>query len=312
MPTPFEPDFTVRAPAPTVDPEPPPAGRNSIFGNYSKVELEDHAPLQAFRQADAFSSPAEPGFGVGEILQQSIDLALVRSCIYRFLAQAFTYPDFENWRELCSSQRLEAFTRATQIVGVDAEFRTVRQVLDLTHFDAFEQDYIACFGHAARGSCPINEIEYGDIKADPLFQPHRLADLAGYYRAFGVELTTDSGERPDHLCVELEFMSVLAARRAFGLEHQHDADAIRVGVDAERGFLRHHLGRWTPAFARRVRQAAVHPPLIGIATFLESFIRLECSRAGIEPGSHDLLLRPVDEQAESLCASCALAGPQAT
>ena len=55
-------------------------------------------------------------------------------------------------------------------------------------FDSFLNAYLAAFGHAARGSCPLNEIEYGDIKADPLFQPHRLADLAAFYRAFGLEV----------------------------------------------------------------------------------------------------------------------------
>ena len=50
-------------------------------------------------------------------------------------------------------------------------------------YDAFLTAYLAAFGHAARGRCPLNEIEYGDIKADPLFQPHRLADLAAFYES---------------------------------------------------------------------------------------------------------------------------------
>ena len=61
----------------------------------------------------------------------------------------------------------------------------------------------------------MNEIEYGDAQADPLFQPHRLADLAAFYRAFGLELAADAAERQDHLCIELEFMSVLAAKEGY-------------------------------------------------------------------------------------------------
>jgi hypothetical protein len=91
--------------------------------------------------------------------------------------------------------------------------------------------------HAARGRCPLNEIEYGDIKADPLFQPHRLADLAAFYRAFGLEVAEDADERHDHICLELEFMCVLAAKEAYALEHQLDAEVLTLCRDAQKRFL---------------------------------------------------------------------------
>src|SRR6185503_4152613 len=90
--------------------------------------------------------------------------------------------------------------------------------------ELFQIACVTAFGHAARGDCPLNEIEYGELKADPLFQPHRLADLAAFYRAFGLEMAEAAAERPDHLGMELEFMAVLAAREAFALEHQLDEE----------------------------------------------------------------------------------------
>jgi DMSO reductase family type II enzyme chaperone len=173
-------------------------------------------------------------------------------------------------------------------------------------FDAFHEDYITAFGHAARGSCPINEIEYGDLKADPLFQPHRLADLAAFYRAFGVELGSDADERHDHLAIELEFMAVLAAQEARALNTGPDHGALETGRDAQRTFLREHLGRWTPAFARRLIRAVGEGPLGALARFTLAFIEAECRRLGVTPGSEDLLLRPADEAA-SLCDGCGLA-----
>ncbi|MBM3837605.1 MAG: hypothetical protein FJ398_06520 [Verrucomicrobia bacterium] len=178
--------------------------------------------------------------------------------------------------------------------------------LQRRNFEPFLQDYIAVFGHAARGSCPLNEIEYGDLKADPLFQPHRLADLAAYYRAFGLEITEDATERPDHICIELEFMSVLAAKEAYALEHQLDDLELPVCRDAQKGFLREHLGRWTPAFARRLARVAGEGVLGALAEFTLEFIEEECRRLGVAAGSEDLLLRPVDEADESLCASCGI------
>jgi TorA maturation chaperone TorD len=152
-----------------------------------------------------------------------------------------------------------------------AQRRSLINALQPAAFESFLNAYLAAFGHAARGSCPLNEIEYGDIKADPLFQPHRLADLAAFYRAFGLEVAEDAGERQDHICLELEFMCVLAAKEAYAHEHQLDSDQLAQCRDAQKKFLREHLGRWTPAFrpppgrrderSRAPRARGIHPGL---------------------------------------------------
>ena len=41
-----------------------------------------------------------------------------------------------------------------------------------------------------------------------------------------------------------------------------------------------------------------------LASLTRTFVEAECALHGIAPGSEDLLLRPVDEAAESLCNSC--------
>jgi hypothetical protein len=101
-------------------------------------------------------------------------------------------------------------------------------------------------------------------------------------------------------------MCVLAAKEAYSLEHQSDPDELLTGREAQRKFMREHLGRWVPAFARRLAGVVPDSCLAGLARFTGSFVEAECARAGVACGSQDLLLRPVDEAAESLCASCAL------
>ena len=102
-------------------------------------------------------------------------------------------------------------------------------------------------------------------------------------------------------------MCVLAAKEAYALEHQLDADRLAQCRDAQKKFLREHLGRWTPAFTRRLAAATIEPTLGALAEFTRAFIESECVRFGVNAGSEDLLLRPVDEAAESLCGSCGLA-----
>lgn len=312
--------------------------KRSVFGNYradgSGSSGRESAPSDESRLTSAATSDLAT-------LQASIDLAIARSFIHRFLAKAYEDPTPEGWAWLCAAGTQEGLDAAWDVASkrsagfqpavsptssrqgtgnVESPEHSERpRIGNPRHsklkvcatftpagFDSFLNAYLATFGHAARGSCPLNEIEYGDLKADPLFQPHRLADLAAFYRAFGLEVTEDAGERHDHICLELEFMCVLAAKEAWALEHQLDGDQLTQCQDAQKKFLREHLGRWTPAFTRRLAAATHEPTLRALAEFTRAFIESECVRFGVTPGSEDLLLRPVDDAAERMCDSCGI------
>jgi putative dimethyl sulfoxide reductase chaperone len=234
---------------------------------------------------------------------------MARCFSYRFLAQAYADPTASNWAWMSAPDNLCFLHSAIRVLAASepalqeasAAFSARLREED---FAPFLESYLAAFGHAARGRCPLNEIEYGDIKADPLFQPHRLADLAAFYRAFGLEVASEADERHDHLGLELEFMCVLAAKEAYALEHQLDPEELLICRDAQKRFLRDHLGRWTPAFARRLARMAGDNALGALANFTRAWVEVECARYGVSPGSEDLLLRPVDEAVERLCQSC--------
>lgn len=282
---------------------PTPRQRRSVFGNYAasnpRVEpTPDDEPSPVVLAADAMLGGTE--------------LALTRSFVHQFLARAFDYPNADTWAWLSADstqQGLAAAVDALESPSTGALHTALVALVNAglaTAFDAVHDDYILAVGHAARGSCPINEIEYGDIKADPLFQPHRLADLGAFYRAFGMEPGTESGERLDHLSVELEFMSVLTAQEAGLQGAAADREAVAVCRDAQRKFLREHVGRWTPAFARRLRRAVGDRPLGHLADLALAFLEIECARYHVPLGSAELVLRPADEAA-SLCDGCGLA-----
>jgi DMSO reductase family type II enzyme chaperone len=254
--------------------------------------------------------PAEAG--ASNTLQSSFDTAFARTFLYRLLAKAYEAPERDGWEWLSSQPTKSALWSAVQslapilpaaLTGAAAE---LANRLTLDAFDEFHFSYITCFGHTVRGDCPMNEIEYGDIKADPLFQPHRLADLGAFYAAFGLEMAPDAAERQDYISIELEFMSVLAAKEAYALEHQLDDEEAALCREAQKKFLREHLGRWTPAFTRRLARLAGDTTLSALAGFTREFITVDCAHFKIVPGSEDLLLRPIDEASESLCASCGI------
>jgi DMSO reductase family type II enzyme chaperone len=270
-----------------------------VFSNYRR-----EAPPAIDAGPQSALAPAEAGHAADAFKMK--EEAIARAFIYRWLAKAYEDPTPAGWNWLCDP-------------GTHVSLGAALTSLNLTHvlpirmqsgsFEPFQAAYVSAFGHAARGSCPLNEIEYGELKADPLFQPHRLADLAAFYRAFGLEVAEDAGERHDHLCLELEFMCVLAAREAYALEHQLDEEHREHGRNAQKSFLREHLGRWVPAFARHLVATTIEPSLQNLAQLTRVFIEAECVRFAATPGSEDLLLRPVDDAAESLCGSCGISCP---
>ena len=291
MPTPSEPAFGQNIDAPQ--------NKRSIFGNFSVPQPPDLGRVGG-------NIPEAGPKATVLALQAQLDVAVSRSFLHRFLAKLFEYPTPESWCWVASPETAHAVRAAATATGSESSAGTLIDEFQTANLDRFLDAHLSAFGHAARGPVPINEIEYGDLKADPLFQPHRLADLAAFYRAFGLEVAPDAGERQDHLCLELEFMSVLAAKEAYALEHQLEPDALAACRVASKSFLREHLGRWTPAFARRVERSVDERLLRRAAQFLRSFVFTECERFGVRPGSEDLLLRPVDETAEQLCASCGI------
>lgn len=78
-----------------------------------------------------------------------------------------------------------------------------------------------------------------------------LAELDGEYGRAGCKVAPAFGEPPDHVAVELDFMSFLCGQEAEAWRHKRRGAAVE-RLDREAGFLERHLGRWIPVLARRV------------------------------------------------------------
>lgn len=133
------------------------------------------------------------------------------------------------------------------------------------------------FGFNLSPDCPPYETQYG--KQEIFRQSQMLADLSGYYRAFGVDLA-DGARRPDALTVELEFAGLLCLKEAQADargEHDHAA----VCRSARTRFLRDHLARWSPVFSRAVELKASGTYYASLARTLAAFVELDARALGI-------------------------------
>jgi len=102
---------------------------------------------------------------------------------------------------------------------------------------------------ATKGAVPVYETSYEPgpgSSGGPTFQ---MADIAGFYRAFGFEV---SGERPDHIVPELEFLALVLVKEAYALM-AGDVGGAEICATARGKFVAEHLGRWLPMLRERAR-----------------------------------------------------------
>ncbi len=210
------------------------------------------------------------------------ELHEARSLAYASFASAFRYPaglDPLAWLRDRGMRSAWPDCLNDLAPDLDRAWRAFEQAASAAAADtSLEDTYVRLFGHAVRGTCPPYELEYGSSEVIQLSS--EMADIAGFYSAFGLELADDAGERQDHVSVQLEFMAVLAAKHAHAHVQRDDA-ALDIVRDAERKFLRSHLARWFPSFAHRVRQADPGGYYVALVDAAESLILADARRLGV-------------------------------
>ena len=218
------------------------------------------------------------------------DTAIRRAQIYRFLADAFLYPT-ENWledlpllgdilRELNISESLDSGFWSLELPALQAEHR---RVFGLTGSQCYETEL--GLPHEFR-------------------QSQEMADIAGFYRAFGFNIGGKVRERPDHLSAELEFMHILALKEAYAAENGV-AEHVEICVEAQRKFLQEHLGQWVGLFAESLKQSATDGPFVALARFGSTLVLADAGRLGVTVEQRPLAgIKPTPLAPEISCEAC--------
>lgn len=206
----------------------------------------------------------------------------------------FRPPTAETVARLVSNPGAEALADAAALLDTERETDLAPRVLRLARardgrLSTLEYSYRRLFGHTARGAVPPYETEYGE---DSLFLPaQEMSDLAAFYRAFGLVPRSDAHERIDHISCECEFLLVLGRKEAYALER--DDPAMLDGTRrAARLFVRDHLGRWAPAFGRKLAREDPGGFYGALGNLCHAFVTVECARLGVPAGPEFIRLRP--------------------
>lgn len=190
-----------------------------------------------------------------------------RSQVYALLARAFRFPSLENFQAIQGGD----FASAAQESLANLPYNGLKsgelgRQISLS-YEAFQSSYIGLFevGGELGAPCPLYEGEYGGGRMKV------MEEVLRFYHYFGLKLSEEKRDRPDHLASELEFMHLLTFKETEGFLQGADRNAYR---QAQRDFLRFHLTEFVAAVASKVGGRAA-PFYSDLAQLAHSFCAKE-------------------------------------
>jgi len=211
-------------------------------------------PVPSRRSADVMHMPDEGCAWQKErdvTMTQSgehLGRAAARAALYSLLAQALNYPDGELVKGLCRGDYLrETFDTldALGITGLSDCLETLRKEYppdadEKSLLLELERDYTwMCFASKPHRLVYLFESVYNEGK---LFDESTFSIARLYYEA-GLKVEEDFRLPPDHIAVELEFMSFLCFKEVEGIK-AGDSRITDYAVELQRRTLDEHLRRF--------------------------------------------------------------------
>lgn len=249
-------------------------------------------------------------------------ILMARQSLYRFAALSLLDPKAGSWQrihDLCGEPILsEAASiirnlNAAHLGDLGPGERRLSELVPaeiLTRLPEnsakLNEQFESTFGLLVSKACPPHETDYIDSKLS--FQrSNTLADVSGFYRAFGLITSTAHPERPDHIVQELEFMAFLISlqRQAMERNTSNCREEWEVCHNAQVRFLSEHLSWWAPAFAKLLCREAAGGFYEAAGKFLASLIPAE--RALLEVTPAERLVTSTWPEAPEECEGCELA-----
>jgi DMSO reductase family type II enzyme chaperone len=216
----------------------------------------------------------------------SVKNLLARSVMYQILSACFLYPEEKNLSMLKSpdfQEHVKDLILCYEGVDDGAELKKcleeVYSLFTATTIETLQRDYRSIVGHTMSKECPLYETQFG--AAQVFQQVHELGDIQGFYKAFGVDTSDVEKERCDHVSVELEFMHFLLYKEAYALENHGNEKAL-ICLDAQKKFLKEHLGKWAPLFSVLFGRKAGEGFYCALSALTKEFLRLEMKSMDVQ------------------------------
>ncbi|GIW44908.1 MAG: hypothetical protein KatS3mg077_2190 [Candidatus Binatia bacterium] len=201
-----------------------------------------------------------------------VEQHLRHAAVYRLLANALTPPT----RELLDQIAAQATQVAQKVPEICDRARALAARAREADGGVLAGEYLRLFERES--ACSPRE---GTWNVRPVSgRPPLLADIAGFYHAFGVGLHEQFGDTEDHIAAELEFLSFLSLKLAYACacDHAEGTEIVRTAIQS---FWRDHLGSFVVPFSRALEAATTQAFYRTTAQLLREWADQECERWGV-------------------------------
>lgn len=211
-------------------------------------------------------------------VEHDITVAKLRSRVYGLLADGLRQVD-EKQSKFLLSDYISTWQKLLESIEGGEEFypliERLEKALISQGYAGLLEEYTELFEPHGKLLAPPYETEYTmETPQHALTQQTQFADIAGFYKAFGLEISEEMPDRVDHVATELEFMHILALKESIAIK-DNETEHIEVVQDAERKFMNDHLIRWTGKFKDRLAQAESGKFYMLLGEVLDQWVNLD-------------------------------------
>lgn len=217
-----------------------------------------------------------------EIIDGLASPAAACSYLYGLLGECFAYPDAELVDSIRSCALLTQVERLCDVVSPALlQGLNVDALADPTAaLDDLAIEYTRLFDAGTHGTgCSLN----GGLQYGP--QMKVMEEAVRFYAHFGLTLTEEQKELPDHLTTELNFLHFLAYGEHLLEARGESAAAYRL---ARRDFIARHPGRWLPIMEDKLRTMQPMPLFLALTELLQRLLAWDLAQLEARHGTASL------------------------
>ena len=177
-----------------------------------------------------------------------------KSTLYGFVSTLFSDPESEKF----SMMKNPEFQKMVLISCLQFDenneselsgaFQKVISMLNELNRETIQNENVSIFGHTLSKQTAPYALEH--LKStDVFFRTQKLADLNGFYQAFGMEV--ECVERADHIATQTEFLSYLILKELVAIKKNLEEE-IEICQKAFIDFHQEHFFDWAKMFSENL------------------------------------------------------------
>ena len=177
-----------------------------------------------------------------------------KSTLYGFVSTLFSDPESEKFSMMTNPEFQKMVLNSCLQFDENNEselsgtFQKVISMVNELNRETIQNENVSIFGHTLSKQTAPYALEH--LKStDVFFRTQKLADLNGFYQAFGMEV--ECVERADHIATQTEFLSYLILKELVAIKKNLEEE-IEICQKAFIDFHQEHFFDWAKMFSENL------------------------------------------------------------